>query len=219
MAAFQESVDFCSLDQLPKDLYWINKPPKFELVRSHGNGSRTGGLHISPAAKKDFWQRTFYTPLLVKADGPALLRKIPDGLNEWRAEVRFSLENATNQFDQAGLMIYVDEQRWLKAGVEVVDGVPRMSCVVTNVYSDWSVQPWHTTYDVAIRVSHVRGSVAVEYRGSDERWHFYRIAPSMMTDQQPAGVGMVCCSPTEAGMTAILHSFTFSNKVSVDHHS
>ena len=58
-----------------------------------------------------------------------------------------------------------------------MDGVPRMSCVVTNVYSDWSVQPWHSASDVAVRVSHTRQSFAVEYRGDDEQWHFYRIAP------------------------------------------
>ena len=39
-------------------------------------------------------------------------------------------------------MVYFDEEHWLKTGIEVVDGIPRLSCVVTNKYSDWSTQPW-----------------------------------------------------------------------------
>ena len=40
-------------------------------------------------------------------------------------------------------MILVDSETWVKAGIEFVDGVPRLSCVVTNSgYSDWSTQHW-----------------------------------------------------------------------------
>ena len=56
---------------------------------------------------------------------------------ELTMEVLFEL-HAVSQFDQAGLIVYVDEDHWLKAGIEVVDGIPRLSCVVTNNYSDWS---------------------------------------------------------------------------------
>ena len=45
-------------------------------------------------------------------------------------------------FDQAGLMIYFSETHWLKTGIEVVDGIPRLACVVTNNFSDWSTQGW-----------------------------------------------------------------------------
>ncbi len=36
------------------------------------------------------------------------------------------------QFDQAGVIILVDNDIWVKAGIEYVDGAPRLSCVVTN---------------------------------------------------------------------------------------
>ena len=213
-STFQKSYDFSQLDQLPNELYWLNGQPNFELV-SQDSGA---GLRVTPTDERDFWQRTFYTPPLVKSDGHALLCKIPDGLKEWRAEIRFSLESAASQFDQAGIMVYVDPERWLKAGVEVVDGVPRMSCVVTNVFSDWSVQPWHSVTDVAIRISHTRDSLAVEYGTDGDKWHFYRIAPSMI-GQATAAVGMVCCSPKKAGMTAVFHSFSVTDHVSFNHHS
>jgi len=46
------------------------------------------------------------------------------------------------QFDQAGICIRLDSEHWLKTGIEVVDEKPRLSCVVTNGYSDWSTQSW-----------------------------------------------------------------------------
>lgn len=33
---------------------------------------------------------------------------------------------------RAEAMVLVDEQTWVKAGIEYCDGVPRLSCVVTN---------------------------------------------------------------------------------------
>ena len=45
------------------------------------------------------------------------------------------------QFDQAGIMVIVNENVWVKAGIEYTDGFPNLSCVVTNDgYSDWSTQ-------------------------------------------------------------------------------
>ena len=222
---FEERLDFFRLARLPDHLYWINKQPKFQLVSEleAAAGVWRAGLHVTTTEKSDFWQKTFYAPLLVKTDAPALLMKVPNGLKEWTAELHFSLENATHQFDQAGLMVYATEERWMKAGIEMVDGSPRMSCVVTNGSSDWSVRPWRSATDVAVRVSHVRGSLAVECRGTkdeEETWSFYRIAPSMVADfEGDVGVGLVCCSPADPGMTAIFHSLSTSNHVTFDHHS
>ena len=52
-------------------------------------------------------------------------------------EVAFTIK-PTSQFDQAGLIIYKDSEHWLKTGIEYVDGHPKLSCVITNKYSDWS---------------------------------------------------------------------------------
>ena len=34
-------------------------------------------LSLRPDSKKDYWRRTYYTPLLIKNDGPCFLRKVP----------------------------------------------------------------------------------------------------------------------------------------------
>ena len=44
-----------------------------------------------------------------------------------------------DRFDQAGLMLRIDHENWIKAGIEFVDGHYNVSAVVTHGKSDWSV--------------------------------------------------------------------------------
>ena len=37
----------------------------------------------------------------------------------------------------------MSEDTWIKAGIEVVNNIARLSCVTINEYSDWSTQIWH----------------------------------------------------------------------------
>ena len=163
----------------------------------------SSSLVLFPAAKKDYWRLTYYEPLLVKDDG-CLLYATLLRTEYYTIETCFMLY-AVCQFDQAGLMIRLDREHWIKTGIEVVDHTARLSCVVTNVYSDWSTQPWpseKTTIDsgtneswanksfqkvdCSIRV-HCRGtSIVVEAQYgtrksedtdlSSETWEFIRIA-------------------------------------------
>ena len=43
------------------------------------------------------------------------------------------------RFDQAGLMLRIDHENYIKAGIEFVDGKFNLSTVVTHKTSDWSV--------------------------------------------------------------------------------
>lgn len=105
-------------------------------------------LTIIPPAKKDYWKRTYYEPVIAKDDGPFLYAAIDGyypaagdaGRPFYTVETKFSL-TACCQFDQAGLMVRADSENWIKAGIEVVDGTPKLSAVVTrDGYSDWSTQ-------------------------------------------------------------------------------
>jgi len=97
-------------------------------------------LTIQPPPKRDFWRKTYYEPVLVKDDAPFLFCTVPRN-QHYTVTAAFQLD-AVSQFDQAGLMIRLSSQHWLKTGIEVVDGLPLLSCVVTNMYSDWSTQPF-----------------------------------------------------------------------------
>ncbi|KAG7368994.1 DUF1349 domain containing protein [Nitzschia inconspicua] len=135
-------------------------------------------LEVAPPVKRDFWRKTYYQPLLVKDDAPFLYRTVSISNLPITAETSFSI-TAKSQFDQAGIMIRLDHEHWLKTGIEVVDGIPRLSCVVTNGFSDWSTQQV-ATEGMKIRV-HVLpqrgGSLVVEAAPLDsDQWAFIRIA-------------------------------------------
>ena len=169
----------------------------------------------------DYWCRTFYTPLLVKTDGQALVAHV-DAADEASLVVRFSLF-PTAQFDQAGVMVLLDERTWCKAGIEFVDGWPRLACVVTNAgYSDWSTSRWSATgYEprgsplntpavhARLRITKLRPGAAqggclvieaAEDRGAQEKeadigWAQTRVASLRAPAGQPWRIGVYAQSP------------------------
>ena len=205
-------VDFARLTEIPSTLQWQGRLDSYKLQDGVG-------LLVQPSEKTDFWSKTYYDPPFVKDDGVTLTYKVPVEVNTWSLELQFSLE-AYNQFDQAGIIVQVDSARWMKTGIEYVDGIPRMGAVVTNNYSDWSTQPWRgETSNYKIRVSRIRHSLVAEYHDDDKKWNFMRIA--RLTDIEApdtsVSVGAYTCAPTKSGMTATFHRMKFEDSVKFNH--
>ena len=206
------TVDFAQLQELPTTLQWQGRFDSYKLQQGVG-------LLVQPSDKTDFWSKTYYDPPFVKNDGVTLTYKVPVGTNTWSLEVHFGLE-ARNQFDQAGIIVQIDSERWMKTGIEYVDGVPRMGAVVTNNYSDWSTQPWKgETSRFKIRVSRIRHSLVAEYLDDDNQWNFMRI--TRLTDMEApdtiVSAGAYTCAPTKSGVTAIFECINFKDSVQFDH--
>ncbi|MEU9509514.1 DUF1349 domain-containing protein [Micromonospora sp. NPDC048170] len=166
---------------------WCNEPVRVE------RGS-AGELLVQPAGGSDLWRHTSYG--FVHDDAPALLAPFPVGA---AMEVAFDLDYG-EQFDQAGVLVRVDERNWVKAGVEVSDGQPQVGAVVTREVSDWSVAPvplW-AGREVTVRVSRGRDALTVRARSDDEPWRLVRLAP--LAPEAVATAGPYCCSPTRAGL-------------------
>ena len=124
-----------TLESFGPGLQWHNGEPAEWSVTGKGE------VVVKPTPQLDYWSRTFYEPCLRKHDGQTLLTTVQAD-EEVTLTTCFTLEPRA-QFDQAGVMIRVDDNCWVKAGIEFCDGVPRLSCVVTNDgFSDWSTQPW-----------------------------------------------------------------------------
>ncbi|MDZ5444778.1 DUF1349 domain-containing protein [Micromonospora sp. 4G57] len=165
---------------------WLNPP-----VRA---AESAGGLLVEPAEGSDFWRHTSYG--FVHDDGSALLAPFPAGS---AVEVSFQLDYA-EQFDQAGVLVRVDERCWTKAGVEVSDGRPQLGGVVTREVSDWSVAPvpeW-SGREVTVRVSRSGDALTVRARAAGEPWRLVRLAP--LEPGAEASAGPFCCSPTRGGL-------------------
>ncbi|MFB9235392.1 DUF1349 domain-containing protein [Plantactinospora siamensis] len=167
---------------------WLNPP-----VRSLPLGD--GELLVTAAEGTDFWRTTAYG--FVHDNGHALLAPLPP---DTAAEVRF-VADYTEQFDQAGLLVRVDAERWLKTGVEYCDGTPQLGAVRTDGASDWSTAPvpeW-AGRPVTVRVSRRDDALTVRARADEEPWRLVRLAP--LAPDVEALAGPYCCGPTRADLT------------------
>ena len=93
------------------------------------------------------------------------------------------------QFDQGGLLLFVSEDHWMKCGIEFCDGLPRLSVVVCNMFSDWSTQPWGS-HGVRLRVHKVHQSSSLVVEAAvmgTEDYQFIRIAHLSTTNQHTSG--------------------------------
>lgn len=165
---------------------WLNPPPEVQAEQDD--------LIVTAAEGSDLWRMTGYG--FVHDDGHGLLRPFPEGT---AVEVSFRLDY-DGQFDQAGLLVHADPEHWLKAGVEVADGAPQLSAVVTHEVSDWSVRPvpaWMGGL-VTVRVSRSGDALSVRARLDDSDWELVRLAP--WPPGLAAEAGPYCCAPSRVGL-------------------
>ncbi len=160
-------------------------------------------LLVTPAARSDAWRETSYG--FVHDDAPAL---VADLVTPGAVEVTFTVD-LTTQFDQAGLMIRADERTWIKAGVELSDGVPQLGAVVTLGRSDWSVRPvpeW-SGRRVTLRASRAGDAVTIRARVDDGAFALVRVAPFPADAIAAAGPYACCPTRAEPALTVRFHSW------------
>ncbi|MEU6068770.1 MULTISPECIES: DUF1349 domain-containing protein [Streptomyces] len=173
---------------------WLNEP---QHMQTDGPD-----LLVTARARSDFWRTTSYG--FVRDDGHALLRDFPQ---DSATEVTF-LADFETLYDQAGLMVRVDAETWIKAGVEASDGVPQLGAVVTRGVSDWSLAPvpdWHKRR-VTVRASRRGDAVIIRARCEDGPWRMVRLAP--LSAEALATAGPFCCSPQRDGLKVRFTRFT-----------
>lgn len=166
---------------------WTSEPEAVQFEQ--------GGLRVRCHEGSDAWRVTSYG--FVHDNAHALLAPLA---TDAAIEVAFILDYE-QQFDQAGVMMRVDAETWIKAGVEVSDGEAQVGAVVTHGMSDWSVSPvpdWHGK-EVVVRASREGDAVTIRARAADEPWRLVRVA--FMPPDAQVSAGLFCCAPTRAGLT------------------
>ena len=135
---------------------WLNEPRNWKQENDH--------LSVFADARTDFWRKTHYG--FVRDNGHFYYERIA-GNFEVETEFRGRYESL---YDQAGLMVRLDETTWLKTGIEFVNGVHYLSAVVTRDYSDWSVVPLYSyPGSLRLRLKREGGAVTIEYSLSRPR--------------------------------------------------
>ena len=120
---------------------WINEPSA-QLITSNS-------VVITTEPETDFWQRSYYG--FRNDNAPALLFDSSDNFT-LTVKAQFAYRK---QFDQCGLIIYLDSEHWFKASVEYEnDELSRLGSVVTNNgHSDWATSDIETPTEIWYRLS------------------------------------------------------------------
>lgn len=173
---------------------WFNEP-----ASSKRNGDK---LIVHSRPKTDFWRKTFYGYI---TDNGHFLHLRADG--DFVLQARVNGQYAA-LYDQAGLMVRVNAENWMKCGTEFFDGKRHASVVFTREFSDWSTMPDLTeTGPVWWRA--VRKGESLEALCSLDGKNFTSVRQGYFP-ASAAEVGVMCAAPEGAGFDAEFDQFSLS---------
>ena len=178
--------------QTLEKMQWFNEPSQWEI--------KDKKLTLFATPQSDYWRIAHYG--FTVDDAPFLYTTYG---GEFEAKVKIT-GDYRERYDQAGMMIRIDHENYIKTGIEYVDGKYNLSAVVTHHTSDWSV----ITLDRAVPfiwIKAVRRLDAVEiyYSYDDQTYTLMRIA--WLQDNTPVQVGLIAASPDGQGFQASFEHF------------
>ena len=178
--------------QTLEKMLWFNEPEQWQI-----NGKT---LSINTPGSTDYWRIAHYG--FTVDDAPFYYTNVG---GEFEMKVKISGEYKA-RFDQAGLMIRLDHEHWIKAGIEYVDGKYNLSTVVTHTTSDWSVIQLEKPVPY-IWIKAIRRLDAIHIQYSFDDITYVEMRQAWFPDNCPVMVGMVSASPDGEGFTAKFDNF------------
>lgn len=172
---------------LLSQMSWLNEPASAKAAGDE--------ITVRSRAKTDFWQKTFDGYV---ADSGHFFHLPASG--------NFTLTALVNgkyatQFDQAGLMVRIDAENWMRCGTEFIDGKRYASVVFTRTYSDGSTLPdLSETEPIWWRL--VRKNDSIETFCSLDGKKFMSVRMGYFPTQPVVQVGLMCAAPSGAGFDA-----------------
>jgi regulation of enolase protein 1 (concanavalin A-like superfamily) len=183
---------------------WLNKPRQAEL----GSDS----LRMVTDERTDFWRETHYG--FTRDNGHFLGIETGDGFTA-QVRIRAKFERL---YDQAGIMVRIDERQWIKAGLEFSDGHALLGSVLTLQRSDWATGRFSgDPMDFWMRVSLADSVLRVQASADGRIWPLVRLC-SFPKDVGSYRVGPMCCTPERAGLAVHFSDWTLTNHLRKDLH-
>lgn len=190
------AASYISAAQTLENMQWFNEPEEWEI--------RDGALIMNVTPQTDYWRISHYG---FTVDDAPFMYTLRGG--EFEVKVKISADYKT-RFDQAGLMLRIDHENYIKTGIEFVDGKYNLSAVVTHHTSDWSVieldEPVSYVWIKAVRRL---DAVEIFYSFDDKEYTMMRNA--WLQDNHPVMVGMMAASPDGGGFKATFEDFTIKH--------
>jgi regulation of enolase protein 1 (concanavalin A-like superfamily) len=171
------------------------------------------GVSFATRPGTDLWQRTYYGFRV--ADAPARLVHVDRNVT---LTVRAAFDYRA-RYDQAGVLVLVDDDCWAKASIEFEEGgLSRLGTVVTNHgYSDWATRDVPTPSRFWYRASLRGPDLLFEACADGQHWEQLRVAhlhalgatteamAASPADRLPAPevrLGVYACSPQDSSFRA-----------------
>ncbi|MBQ5715069.1 MAG: DUF1349 domain-containing protein, partial [Alistipes sp.] len=156
--------------QTLENMQWFNEPESWSV--------KNGRLEMDVTPQSDYWRISHYG---FTVDDAPFLYTLRGG--EFEVKVKISGDYKV-RFDQAGLMLRIDKENYIKTGIEYVDGKYNISAVVTHRTSDWSVIELDKPVEY-IWIKAVRRLDAVEIFYSFDDKHYTMMRNCWLQDNTP----------------------------------
>jgi regulation of enolase protein 1 (concanavalin A-like superfamily) len=185
------------------DGVWLNKPERWS--------AEGDSLQIVTDKATDFWRETHYG--FSRDSGHFLGFPTTDAFT---AELRVQGDFQA-LYDQAGIMVRIDAQRWVKAGIEFSDGRAMLASVLTDQRSDWATAPYeHEAGDFWMRATVSNGVLRLQASADGKLWPLMRLAPFAKANSYL--VGPMACTPERAGLKVVFSTFRLTPPLGKDLH-
>lgn len=178
--------------QTLEKMNWFNEPSGWEI------SGKTLTMDVTP--KSDYWRISHYG--FTVDDAPFYYAEYG---GEFEANVKISGDYKV-RFDQAGMMIRIDHENYIKTGIEFVDGKYNLSTVVTHHTSDWSVISLDKPVEY-IWIKAVRRLDAIEIFYSFDDKEYIMMRNAWMAANCPVKIGMFAACPDGEGFKATFSDF------------
>ncbi len=166
---------------------WLNAPASV----TYGGGVVTAHSR----SRTDFWRKTYYG--YVTDNGHFYYLPV---FGEFTFRARVSGKYAA-LYDQAGLMVRLDDKNWMKCGTEFVDGKRRASVVFTHDFSDWSTMD-DLSQKEAVYWRVMRKKDSIEAQISEDGRDYFTVRQGYFQPFVEVQVGIMCAAPEGAGFEA-----------------
>lgn len=174
-------------EDLLSHMSWMNEPASAKIAGSE--------ITVRSRAKTDFWQKTFDGYV---ADSGHFFHLPVSGDFTFTALINGKY---ATQYDQAGLMVRINAENWMRCGTEFIDGKRYASVVFTRTYSDGSTLPdLSETEPIWWRV--VRKNDSIETFCSLDGAKFMSVRMGYFPTQRTVEVGLMCAAPSGPGFDA-----------------
>ena len=171
---------------------WLNEPRNWAIA--------DGVLEMTTDKGSDFWRTTHYG---FTRDSGHFFGSRREG--DFTASLCIE-GDYTDLYDQAGIMVRVDESAWVKAGIELSDGEACLGSVLTLGQSDWATSVHKGPASrLHLRITVEKGVLRIQWSQDGVRWPLLRLCPFPQASTYL--VGPLACSPERDGLKVRFSEF------------